>query len=70
MPRAMRASAESVLISWPASTTRPRAGTSPVIALIERGALRPQSVTTQVVGWEDAPRVWLEPGVKLVVQRA
>ena len=41
-----------------------------VIALIERGALRPQSVTTQVVGWEDAPRVWLEPGVKLVVQRA
>lgn len=41
-----------------------------VVALIERGALRPQAVTTHVVGWEDAPRAWLEPGVKLVVQRA
>jgi threonine dehydrogenase-like Zn-dependent dehydrogenase len=40
-----------------------------VVALIERGALRPQAVTTQVVSWEDAPRAWLEPGVKLVVQR-
>ena len=26
-----------------------------VVALIERGALRPQAVTTHVVGWEDAP---------------
>jgi alcohol dehydrogenase len=40
-----------------------------VVALIERGALRPQAVTTHVVGWEDAPRAWLEPGVKLVVRR-
>lgn len=40
-----------------------------VVRLVERGALRPQAVTTQVVGWEDAPRAWLEPGIKLVVQR-
>jgi alcohol dehydrogenase len=40
-----------------------------VVALIERGALRPQAVTTHVVSWEDAPRAWLEPGVKLVVHR-
>lgn len=41
-----------------------------VVALIERGALRPQAVTSTVVPWEEAPRAWLEPGVKLVVQRA
>jgi alcohol dehydrogenase len=40
-----------------------------VVALVERGALRPQAVTTHVVGWEDAPRAWLELGIKLVVQR-
>lgn len=40
-----------------------------VVALIERGALRPQAVTSHVVAWEDAPRAWLEPGVKLVVHR-
>jgi alcohol dehydrogenase len=41
-----------------------------VVALIARGALRPQAVTTHVAAWDDAPRAWLEPGVKLVVQRA
>jgi alcohol dehydrogenase len=41
-----------------------------VVALIERGALRPQAVTTHVVTWEDAPRAWLEPGLKLVVHRS
>jgi alcohol dehydrogenase len=40
-----------------------------VVALIERGTLRPQAVTTRVVDWEDAPRAWLEPATKLVVQR-
>lgn len=41
-----------------------------VVALIERGALRPQAVTSHVVAWEDVPRAWLEPGVKLVAHRA
>jgi len=40
-----------------------------VLALVGRGALRPQAVTTHVAGWEDAPRAWLEPAVKLVVER-
>lgn len=40
-----------------------------VVALIERGTLDPQAVTSDVVPWEDAPRAWLEPGIKLVVQR-
>jgi alcohol dehydrogenase len=41
-----------------------------VVPLIERGALRPQAVTSHAVPWEDAPRAWLEPGVKLVVHRS
>ena len=38
--------------------------------LIEQGRLRPGEVTTRVVGWEDAPRAYLEPAIKLIVRRA
>jgi alcohol dehydrogenase len=40
-----------------------------VMPLIERGRLRPQDVTTRIVTWEDAPRAFTEPAVKLVVRR-
>jgi len=40
-----------------------------VMPLIERGRLRPQDVTTDIVTWEDAPRAFTEPAVKLVVRR-
>src|SRR5262245_11487033 len=40
-----------------------------VMPLIEQGRLRPQDVTTRVVAWEDAPRAFAEPAVKLIVRR-
>jgi len=40
-----------------------------VVALIAAGRLRPEAVTTRVVAWEDAAAAFLEPAVKLVVQR-
>jgi alcohol dehydrogenase len=40
-----------------------------VVALIAEGRLRPEAVTTRVVGWADAPQAFLEPAVKLVVRR-
>jgi alcohol dehydrogenase len=40
-----------------------------VMPLIEEGRLRPQDVTTRVVAWEDAPRAFVEPSIKLVVRR-
>lgn len=40
-----------------------------VMPLIEQGRLRPQAVTTRVVGWEDAPQAFVEPAIKLVVRR-
>ena len=40
-----------------------------VMPLIEAGRLRPQEVTTRVVDWDDAPRAFLEPTVKLIVRR-
>ncbi len=41
-----------------------------VMPLIAQGRLRPQEVTTRVVGWEDAPQAYLEKTIKLVVERA
>jgi len=41
-----------------------------VVPLIEQGRLRPGEITTRVVGWEDAPRAYLEPAIKLIVRRA
>lgn len=41
-----------------------------VMPLIESGRLQPQQVTTRVADWEEAPRAYLEPAVKLVVARA
>lgn len=40
-----------------------------VMPLIEQGRLRPQDVTTRVVDWNDAPRAFLEPAIKLIVRR-
>ena len=40
-----------------------------VMPLIEQGRLRPEEVTTRVVGWEDAPQAFLEPAIKLIVRR-
>jgi alcohol dehydrogenase len=41
-----------------------------VLALIAAQRLRPEAVTTRVVGWDEAPGAWLEPAIKLVVRRA
>jgi alcohol dehydrogenase len=40
-----------------------------VMALIEQGKLEPGAVATRVVGWDDAPRAYLEESIKLVVER-
>jgi alcohol dehydrogenase len=40
-----------------------------VVALIEVGRLRPQEVTTRVVGFDDVLDAWPEPAVKLVARR-
>jgi alcohol dehydrogenase len=40
-----------------------------VIPLIAAGRLRPAAVTTRVADWDQAADAWLEPAIKLVVQR-
>ena len=40
-----------------------------VLDLVGAGRLAPERVTTQVVSWDDAPRAFLEPAIKLVVDR-
>jgi alcohol dehydrogenase len=40
-----------------------------VVRLVASGRLRPEAVTTRVVDWKDAAEAFLEPAVKLVVQR-
>ena len=40
-----------------------------VVGLVEAGRLRPERVTTRVVGWDAAADAWLEPAIKLVVRR-
>jgi alcohol dehydrogenase len=40
-----------------------------VLDLIAAGRLHPEAVTTQAVDWEEAPRAFLEPAIKLVVTR-
>jgi alcohol dehydrogenase len=40
-----------------------------VMPLIEHGRLRPEQVTTRVVDWEDAPRAFREPAIKLILRR-
>jgi alcohol dehydrogenase len=40
-----------------------------VVGLIGAGRLRPDAVTTRVVEWNEAADAWLEPAIKLVVQR-
>jgi len=41
-----------------------------VLDLIANRRLHPEAVTTHVADWEDAPRAFVEPGIKLVVVRA
>jgi alcohol dehydrogenase len=41
-----------------------------VLPLVAAGRLAPERVTTRVVAWEDAPAAWLEPAIKLVVNRS
>jgi alcohol dehydrogenase len=40
-----------------------------VMPLIAERRLRPEEVTTRVVGWEEAPVAWLEDSIKLIVTR-
>lgn len=40
-----------------------------VVDLLTSGHLDPGAVPTTVVGWADADRAWLEPAIKLVVDR-
>jgi len=40
-----------------------------VMPLVAARRLRPEEVTTRVVGWEEAPVAWLEDAIKLVVTR-
>jgi alcohol dehydrogenase len=40
-----------------------------VVALIAAGRLHPEAVTSRVVDWHEAADAWLEPAIKLVVQR-
>ncbi len=40
-----------------------------VLDLVEAGALDPAAVPTTTVGWEAADQAWLEPAIKLVVER-
>ena len=41
-----------------------------VVALVADGRLRPELVTTRVIGWEEAPTRYLDPTVKLIVDRS
>jgi threonine dehydrogenase-like Zn-dependent dehydrogenase len=41
-----------------------------VVALVADGRLHPEIVTTDVVDWEDAPERFLDPAVKLIVERS
>ena len=40
-----------------------------VVALVAGGRLHPELVTTTVIGWEEAPKRFVEPTVKLIVDR-
>jgi alcohol dehydrogenase len=40
-----------------------------ILDLVAAGRLRPQLVTSAIVGWDDAPEALLEPATKLVIQR-
>jgi threonine dehydrogenase-like Zn-dependent dehydrogenase len=41
-----------------------------VVTFVADGRLRPEAVTTDVVDWEDAPKRYLDPAVKLIVDRS
>jgi alcohol dehydrogenase len=40
-----------------------------VAAMVAEGRLHPELVTTEVISWEESPSRYLDPAVKLVVQR-
>ena len=41
-----------------------------VVDLVARGGLRPELVTTEVIGWDDAASRYLDPSIKLIVAAA
>jgi alcohol dehydrogenase len=41
-----------------------------VVGLVTDGVLKPELVTTAVIAWDDAPSRYLEPAVKLIVDRS
>jgi alcohol dehydrogenase len=41
-----------------------------VVELVASGRLHPELVTTRVIDWDDAPDLFLEPTVKLIVDRS
>jgi alcohol dehydrogenase len=41
-----------------------------VIALVAAGRLHPELITTSVIGWEEAPQRYLDPAIKLIVDRS
>lgn len=41
-----------------------------VLDLVSGGKLRPLTIPTTIVPWEEADRAWLEPATKLVVSRS
>jgi hypothetical protein len=40
-----------------------------VIELVESGALDPAAVPSTTVAWDAADEAWLEPAIKLIVER-
>jgi alcohol dehydrogenase len=53
-------------------TGRPncRAQMEPVAALCCAGAFKPQDVSTQVFGFDDAPLAWIDPALRVVAHRS
>ena len=45
------------------------AGTGHFYVATKNKRLHPERVTTRVVDWEDAPKAYVEPAIKLVVRR-
>jgi threonine dehydrogenase-like Zn-dependent dehydrogenase len=41
-----------------------------VMALVADGRLHPELITTDIIGWEEVPTRYLDPGVKLIVERS
>jgi len=49
--------------------SHPRADLPAVLALIQEGLFHPETLSTLVADWNDAPRALLEHSTKVVVRR-